>query len=1000
MALKRKLFLLYGVFALSGFSGLIYESIWSHYLKLFLGHAAYAQALVLVTFMGGMALGAWLISKFIHKIPNLFIAYALVEVVIGCFGLAFHSVFQHMVDFSYDTVFVYLDSEPLIYGYQWLVASLLILPQSLLLGMTFPLMSNGLVKLFPKSSGRHIATLYFCNSIGAAIGVLISGFYLIGKVGLPGALTTASLCNILLAIVVYGIVKRLHTTVVPSQQKTIATKHWPRLFLAAAFVTGAASFIYEIAWIRMLSMVLGSSTHAFELMISAFITGLALGAIWVRKYLDKWKNPIRIAGGIQIGMGLLALATIPLYNYTFDLMSFFVTALQGNENGYVLFNVFSHFIVLLVMLPTTFCAGMTLPLFTVLLLKNDYGERSIGHVYASNTLGAIVGVIFAVFIGMPSLGLKGVMLVGASLDIALGIVLFMSVIGLNQLKLREPAIISVVVSVILLLGVGSFTHFDVKRMASAVYRHGQSTFEAEVLAHFDGSTASISVMEQQDQYITILTNGKPDATIAMGEAIPASDEYTMILTAALPLAIHQSASTVANIGFGSGQTTHTLLLSNTVARVDNIEIEPFMLEGAKLFKGRNDLAFADPRSHINIGDAKTYFRSNNKKYDIIISEPSNPWVSGISSLFTTEFYQTITQSLHDDGIFVQWLHSYESNIGLIGSILQAISANFSDYHIYAADTANLVIIASPDKTVGPLGPAIFAEEKMRAQLARVNVNNMHDLSIRFLGSKKIFAPYLRVNNFSINSDFFPVVDLQAAKVRFTRGFAEELHSMRLYFVPILHFLDQSIDMQLQQSATLARFLPVSYRAVEAQQIYNFVIDPRGESSAEGFKPSLSNINYLLSLAQHCQIVANEELWIEALFDLNMKTVAYLDSVHIQEIYNNITGSCGREMSDIVEDLLALYIAYGTKNIDSVVTYSTKLLQNEKNIGRKEELVFLSSSLLLGLVILERYQEASGVWEHAIAELFPEADSIPFPLQILGSILLSNINKNKAMTISK
>ena len=184
---------LYLIFALSGSTGLIYESVWSHYLRLFLGHAAYAQCLVLVIFMGGMALGAWIVSRLGPGVKNLLLGYALVEGIIGIFGLVFHSAFQLVYTISFENIIPLLGTPIYVHGYKFIIASLLILPQSILLGATFPLMSGGFIRSFPDTPGKHISVLYFSNSIGAAIAVLLSSFYLIGKFGLPGTMFTAGL---------------------------------------------------------------------------------------------------------------------------------------------------------------------------------------------------------------------------------------------------------------------------------------------------------------------------------------------------------------------------------------------------------------------------------------------------------------------------------------------------------------------------------------------------------------------------------------------------------------------------------------------------------------------------------------------------------------------------------------------------------------------------------------------------------------------------------------
>jgi spermidine synthase len=261
----------YLLFTVSGFAGLIYESVWTHYLKLFLGHAAYAQSLVLMVFMGGMAAGAAWCGRFSERIANPLLAYAAAEAIIGAFALAFHPIFVGATDWSYASLLPALDNEWSVLGAKLALSCLLILPQSVLLGMTFPLMSAGLARAHPATQGEAVAMLYFTNSLGAAAGVLASGFVLIAWVGLPGTLRVAGTLNLLLAAVVWLLARPIAPL-----PKATAGKSAARFLLAVAFFTGLASFIYEIVWIRMLSLVLGASTHSFELMLSTFILGLAL----------------------------------------------------------------------------------------------------------------------------------------------------------------------------------------------------------------------------------------------------------------------------------------------------------------------------------------------------------------------------------------------------------------------------------------------------------------------------------------------------------------------------------------------------------------------------------------------------------------------------------------------------------------------------------------------------------------------------------------------------
>jgi len=209
-----KLFLFF-IFFMSGFSGLIYESIWSHYLKLFLGHAAYAQTLVIAIFMGGLALGSFVCSKYSLRWKNVLLLYALAEGIIGLLAFGFHNVFVAFTTYSYNEVIPALGSPALVTLYKWTTSSLLILPQSILLGMTFPLMSAGIIRMFPRKPGESLSVLYFTNSFGAALGVLVSGFFLVKNLGLPGSMTVAAVMNVIIAVVVGVTIYLLRSAVLP-----------------------------------------------------------------------------------------------------------------------------------------------------------------------------------------------------------------------------------------------------------------------------------------------------------------------------------------------------------------------------------------------------------------------------------------------------------------------------------------------------------------------------------------------------------------------------------------------------------------------------------------------------------------------------------------------------------------------------------------------------------------------------------------------------------------
>ena len=321
-------------------------------------------------------------------------------------------------------------------------------------------------------------------------------------------------------------------------------------------------------------------------------------------------------------MGVLALATIPIYIASFDWMAWLMSVLEASDSGYARFSLASHAIALAVMLPTTFMAGMTLPLFTFVLIKRGGGEASIGRVYAANTVGAIAGVLFAVHVGLPQMGVKNLIVFGAMLDLVLGLVL-LSRIAEERRSLRIGAVLSIAALALVLLAFNP----DPKLLASGVYRFGNTDTlaTAEMLYYEDGKTASIALSKHANGAMIVSTNGKSDAAIQSDRSRPyAADEITMTMLGSMGLAYKPDATRVANIGMGSGMTTHVVLASGEVETVDTIEIEPVMVEASRLFGEFVARTHEDPRSNIVIEDAKTFFSLHNSVYDLIIAEPSNP----------------------------------------------------------------------------------------------------------------------------------------------------------------------------------------------------------------------------------------------------------------------------------------------------------------------------------------------------------------------------------------
>ena len=781
------------LFFVSGFCGLIYESVWAHYVKLLLGHAAYAQTLVLSVFIGGLALGSWLCARIAERIRNPLLGYAIIEGAIGFFALIFHGLFLRAMDWGFDHLLpTACEQASTFCAPQWALAAVLLAPQSILLGMTFPLVSSAVLRLDSSNPGHDISALYFLNSFGAVMGVLASAFLLIPAIGLPGTLMSAGIANLVIACVAYlasrGMPTRLAVATMPAPRDSKGEEK-PLLLplLAVAFFTGLSSFIYEVGWIRMLSLVLGASTYSFELMLASFILGLALGGLWVRNRLDAVSDPIRLLALIQVVMGLLAATSIPVYNGTFDFMAWLLSAVSHNDAGFVIFNLTSTFLCCLVMLPTTFCAGMTLPIITYRLLRSPTGEKSLGLVYAVNTVGGVAGVVVAVHLLLERFALDGTLIVGAAIDVLLGVALLALVSGKPGRR-----IVYAIVSLGALAFVATTFQVDMRRATSGVFRSGAARIGLRdtIVYHRDGKTATVDVLEGE-QYRAIRTNGKPDAALTMDpRGVPTGDQYTMAMLAILPLGHRPDATSAAVIGFGSGMSTTYLLNSPNLKHVETIEIEPAMVEGARNFMPLVSAAYTDPRSRIVIDDAKSYFARGRNRYDIIVSEPSNPWVSGVASLFTEEFYARLADYLNDGGVLSQWLHTYEIDGPTLASILKAMSKTFPDYVIYSTIDADIVIIARKGAPPGTFQGEVLEWPKMREMTARLALDSAI-VERRLIGSWRAVEPLFATYGINANSDFFPIVDHRTSKTRFTRVRAEMLSELQASPIPMLEMLDGS-----------------------------------------------------------------------------------------------------------------------------------------------------------------------------------------------------------------
>ncbi len=963
------------VFLLSGLAGLVYQAVWAQYLGLILGHAAYAQALVLATFMGGMGLGAYMAARYSAGWRNLVRAYAGVEVLIGLAGLAFHLVFLQLHALALDSLLPLAPGPTSAEVLKWFLAIGLILPQSILLGISFPLMSAGIMRRLQGEHGQILGSLYFTNSIGAAIGALVATFVLVPRIGLPGAVQFAGLLNLLVAVAAWllgsdpkGQAARAIASIRPSathageDRSRTSVSGLLRLVLIATALSSAASFVYEIGWIRMLSLAVGTTLHAFELMLAAFIGGMALGGLWIRNRADQYARPLVALGWIQMTMGLSAVASLALYAFgAFEWVAFLIQALSLTDAGYGLYNVGTAVAAIVIMLPAAFFAGATLPLCTSLLLRRGHGESVIGKVYAWNTFGAILGVFAAIHFLIPQLGLRNAMLGAAAMDMLIGLALIRAHFDGRE---RWPALARAATPAVVALTLAiTLVEFDPRRLASGVFRSGSPILaeSVDVLFHRDGKTASVAVFQTANQSRSISYNGKVDAALSMREGqAPTIDEPTMALAAALPLGMHPNPLEVAVIGLGSGLTTHVLLSDSRPSRVETIEIEQRMIEGARLFEHRVSRVYDDPRSHLVINDAKSALSSRGQRYDIIVSEPPNPWVAGVGQLFATEFHELVSRRLNDDGIFLQWIHLYEIDDFLVGSVLSALTPHFPYTKAWLSNSSDLMIAASRSPLPALDEQRLFGTELGR-ELELAGINSIHHVNLR----KFADADWLRALSHSLgapaNSYFFPLLSLDAPRARFRRVDADNLRQLGMDLPIALQILGIGQSLPSDVATSGLRHLSAESRTVAARQMLEHLLD---EDSAGLTSPDAIQRLALLRLwSSDCEQLSDStrlrRSWLALYSQIVGEILPYLDAEGAYPLASGEGWMTCNELPNSIATLMQLTGALAERAPSPVESAARRWLDLvlEKNLP---DMSLTQQAYLAGqasLIVLERRGEA-------------------------------------------
>jgi spermidine synthase len=678
-------------FTVSGFTSLVLEVVWSKALALLLGSTLYAVSTVVATYLGGLALGAWLAGRLAERVRRPLRLYGFLEMGVGAYALL--SLFLiRATDPLAGALYAGLGATSVAYlAARVLLAGALLVVPTVLMGATLPTLVSWAAH---ERSGweRGLGLLYGLNTLGAVAGAACAGFALVPRLGLASTTYLVGALALLVGITMAAIggarepaPRREHEAATP------ATNPWPAILFG---LSGAVALVFEITWTRVFGLVFGSSVYSFALVLSTYLLGLAIGSLALGGRLATSKDPWRAFGLLQAGVA--AGATLGLWLLP-SLPKMFLTALFAEREHlgalYFLLALVSATITLL----PCIAFGALFPVGVRLVAgesERTSAARATGAAYAANTAGTLTGTLLAGFVLLPHLGVHATWVGAALLSLALG-----------AAALRpKPALAAGFVALALagvfapawskaLFTLGSYRsavlfHSGITTSAAAIEDLEHKESENKLLFYKEGLHGVVSVHETPGDPPTrsLRVNGKSDASTA-------GDMATQVFLGHLPMLWARPRADVCVIGQGSGVTVRAAL-AHDPRQVTVVELEPAVIEASHFFDAWSDTVLADPRVHVVLEDGRQHLQHAGRSYDVIVSEPSNPWVAGTNNLFTVDFYRRVRAALRPGGVFCQWIQAYEISPQALGSLFRSYAQVFPAAEVFFVNF-DFIIVAPP-----------------------------------------------------------------------------------------------------------------------------------------------------------------------------------------------------------------------------------------------------------------------------------------------------------------
>ena len=687
------------LFFLSGTASLMYEIIWMRMLTIYVGGSEFSVSIVLTVFMAGLALGSAIAGRIADRLcvsSRLLQIYGWLKLAIGLYGLLFPLLMlwcRPLYALLYHRL---LDNFLLYNAVSSLISTLLLIIPTTMIGAAMPLLCRFVINDLPHT-GRLMGRVYGADTLGAAFGTLLCGFWLIGQLGMNEALAVAVTINVaigLFSILCFAPALRLNPENInrPVLSASNETKYrtdgaaaslrknrrrtlsnaLPLYVLLA--VSAFCAMSYEVIWTKLLALLVGPTTYSFTIVLFTFIAGLALGGILFGRLADRSRNPFGLLIVTQIAA---AAAVLAVSQFLGNSQIFFAKVLYQMRDDFILLETVKALLLFAAMVVPTIFLCAAIPVVVRIRTRNlsSIGEL-VGKLYAVSTVGALLGSFSAGFIFIPILGkAPGLsVLVGLQAATATGAWLWAG----DHPPLRNlPALVCTVLLVgccfylprwdNLALSRGKYLRPDLYGKSLENMSLLESLFQGQKrLAHLNTDDDIIRIKDGIGGLVavgrTVNSLGTEIMFLSVNGKIVTStlwDLNMMVIAGHLPMLFHQNAEKALVVGLGSGITAGEML-HYPLKQLDVVEISPEVVASCDQFSSFHNNLLTDPRTRIIVQDARTHVTLSDQTYDVIVSDPINPWMAGSANLFTLDHFRRVKTRLNPGGIFVQWFHAYQS----------------------------------------------------------------------------------------------------------------------------------------------------------------------------------------------------------------------------------------------------------------------------------------------------------------------------------------------------